>query len=663
MLPDFSGLRQQSCDRADLRSLEHLSDNGFGQTQSSQQSFQKCDGEAFQGNRTLDLIPKRDLDQAFYQLWLAHPSWSPILLTPNGWKTAKGSGKKKVPLTFGTIESYYRRGVVLGKRFGQLTNYLMIDIDINSPFHPRSGGIQAILSAMERIGLCRYLIVRSSASGGLHLYFPLPEPVNAWALASTAHSALTNDGIRVTGGQCELFPNKKAFNAEHHGHRLPLQNGSFLLDKDFSPISQCRADFVVCWETAAAHQDEVKLQQALASNDSIVALRPSPTQHDLPPIAWTHYGQSNDIMRELVNYGDRYAGHKTIDELAAWVKAVAPQLPGYEKFASPKSKQDIEQGNWPTRWSKSHFESAWQYSSSGPDHNANKARDARMRIFAALERLCIAADIGITMLWKQISAISTSCFNKGIAWKTFKKYEDEVLACVIKTDKLGPSRGLSEDVNPFSPELTKTEKAEPEILEKKPPAQLLTLRCVISIYSSAFGSFATPKTRPSQGGCSTAKTSSELPAGSVEATNPQTDPAGDRTQTDKVQAEDSERTKSAPKGFTVGQAVRIVMPGGSLDGIETRIQAQILNVLGQPVYQLDYQRQGQVISLPAECLQVMQPVARALPGEATIRATAAQLLQVLGQACPFVGPGLWTVRREEVSPLAWRQLLRLVEDG
>ena len=40
-----------------------------------------------------------------------------------------------------------------------------------------------------------------------------------------------------------------------------------------------------------------------------------------------------------------------------------------------------------------------------------------------------------------------------------------------------------------------------------------------------------------------------------------------------------------------------------------------------------------------------------------------ELLQVLGKACPFVGPGLWTVKREEVSAIAWTQLCSLVEEG
>ena len=30
---------------------------------------------------------------------------------------------------------------------------------------------------------------------------------------------------------------------------------------------------------------------------------------------------------------------KNSTDLAAWMKAVAPQLPGYQEFASPKSKE------------------------------------------------------------------------------------------------------------------------------------------------------------------------------------------------------------------------------------------------------------------------------------------------------------------------------------
>lgn len=169
------------------------------------------------------------------------------------------------------------------------------------------------------------------------------------------------------------------------------------------------------------------------------------------------------------------------------------------------------------------------------------------------------------------------------------------------------------------------------------------------------------KTRLAGGGGTTAKTGADL---SPEVADTQTvpkEPARSPIETAKGQVKGSGtgREELAQTGFSAGQQVRIVMPGGSLDGIETRVLAKTVNVLGQPVYQLDYQRQGQAITLPAECLQVVEE-GKPLPGETAIKATAAQLLQVLGKACPFVGPGLWTVQRGEVPAKAWGQLLRLV---
>ena len=669
MLPDFHALRQQSGDSQDPFSLKPGFGNGSSESKSFQQFETKRDRALFQrycplySQQDHTAAPETDYTDIFYKLWLAQPSWSPIILTHSGWKTVKGTGQKKVPLTFGSVESAYQRGHIVGKRFGKLTNYLLIDLDFNSPFHPRNQGYQAILTTMERLGLCRYLIIRSSTSGGLHLYFPLPEPVNAWKLALTAHQALTVDGISIISGQCELFPNKKAFNAEHHGHRLPLQDGSFLLDDDFCPISNHKADFVVRWETAAAHQDETKLKQAITSHAVFIPPPPAATTpHVLPPIAWTQYGKSNDTMRQLVNYGDRYAGHKTIDDLAAWVKAVAPQLPGYQQFASPKSKWDIEHGTWPRRWATSHFRSAWQHKVGGSNHNAEIAADAKRRIFATLDRICVDVNIAATTLYRLISKLSKVWHGVGIGPATFKKYKAEIMAYVKQTDVVGLSRGQSENLNSFSPESAVAENAEPEIPAKKLQTKLLTLRYVLSAYSNAFSDVHTSQNEAREGGTEQV----EPAAKQLQAVDP--------TKATLIAAVDNAVKATKPDGkekvappnhtrLTVGQQVRIAMPGGSLDGIETRVLAQSLNVLGQPIYQLDYQRQGQAISLPAECLQVIQTEGRTLPGEAAIRATAAQLLQVLGQACPFIGPGLWEVKRSDVPEKAWGQLRRLVAEG
>jgi hypothetical protein len=706
MVPDFSGLYKQSSAIAASQSSSQASKPNPGATSREMQSFSQkllpfCEKPlnlspkslsfcakpienaaklssfvptfqqkaAPQTAATVEIspppIPERDYTHLFYQLWLAHPSWSPILLTANGWITVKSNGEKQVPLTLKTIESYYRRGHTIGKRFGQLTHYLMLDIDINSPFHPDHGGFHPILMTMERLGLCRYLIIRSSTSGGLHLYFPLPEPVNSWQLAYTAHSALTADGIQIAGGICELFPNKKAFNAEHNGHRLPLQNGSFLLDDDFCPISNHKADFVIRWETAAAHQDNETLTVALSSSavyaSSSTPVEPPPTArtpHILPPIAWTRFGQSNDVMRALANYGDCYAGHRNSTDLAAWIKAVAPQLSGYQKFASPKSKRDIEDGSWAKRWADSHFRSAWLFKVGGSDHNAKVAADAKARIFAALDRICIDPDIKFTELWKQVSKTAKSCFDLGVSWKTFIKYKNEIWVHVKKYWKLGLSSGRSEDVSSFGSALPDTQIVESGSLGKKGVTLLLTLRCVTSIYGNAFAQLHTPQNEVELGGGGTPSLKTQLP--DELATSELTSVKGDHA---AIAGPKSELDMGlGQKALTAGQLVRIVMPGGSLDGIETRVLAQTVDILGLPVYQLDYHRQGQAITLPAECLQAIQQEQRRL-GETAIKATAAQLLQVLGKACPFVGPGLWTVKREEVPAKAWGQLCRLVGQG
>ncbi len=66
--------------------------------------------------------------------------------------------------------------------------------------------------------------------------------------------------------------------------------------------------------------------------------------------------------------------------------------------------------------------------------------------------------------------------------------------------------------------------------------------------------------------------------------------------------------------------------------------------------------------VPRDCLTVVDG-SKARSQEGVIKATAAQLLQVLGRACPFVGPGCWEVRRSEVPAKAWGALQRLIGEA
>jgi hypothetical protein len=606
MLPDFQGLRQQPRDRTDRQSLKLRSSKPSSESRSFHQGSDGC-------------------DLAFYELWATLPSWSPIQLINGTWQTLKTQSGKKVPLTLSAIERAYRLDQIFGKRFGMLTNYLMLDIDAGSLYHPRNGGLQPILAAIKKLGLCRCLIIQSSDSTGIHLYFPLSAAVNSWALASAAHAVLSAAGIQITGGQCELFPNKKALGAQHNGHRLPLQQGSYLLNDDYAIVSNSKADFLQQWQLAASDQDTDTLTQALT------AKTPLPAQHRaytgaLPPIAWTAFGDSNEVMKALVNYGDRYLGLKNVVDLAEWIIVVAPQLPGFAQFASQESKDDLLRRNWAYRWAKSHFRSARNYQAAiSPDHNAEVEREAKWRVMATLERLGDVSSLGIRKLWKIISTTAKEWFGTGISWKVFNKYRNLILAHVQKTGVLGLSSGIQEDVNYLAQEHLIPAESGADLGLEKTTHKLRTGGYVTPIQNQALN----PSHPPNQEG-------------------------------GQIEPAPVILTGASPVDLAPGDEVLIKLPGCPMNGVKTKVRGKTKDELQRRVYRLDYRLHGQYMTLPIECLEVVATTKRPSAVETAIRATAAQLFSVLGNANPFVGPGLWEVKRGDVPAQAWERLRRIV---
>ena len=548
MLPDFSNFRKGSRDRISKDALS--SSNQSAKSTAGVGFARKDTSQRFNKLPTASSPSERD----FFALWTALPSWSPIILKSGGWITIVNDSGKKVPLVPGTVESHYRRGIVLGKRFGKLTDYLMIDVDAGSPYHPRRGSIEPILSAMESIGLCRHLLVRSSGSNGLHVYLPLSKAVSAYRLACAAHTALSAAGVRIAGGICELFPNKKTFNAEHNGHRLPLQAGSVILDKDFRCTSNDKGAFVQQWRLCAAAQDEALLNEVLTE-------RPVPIPRhisisSLPPIAWTSPGQSNEVMKKLVNYGDYYLGLKTIPELGDWIAAVAPQLPGFKQFASKESQNDLTRKNWAYRWAKSHFNSVRLYAAkSSFDHNAVVAAEALERLRIALEKFILVGKFGIKKIWKGLSSISNELFGVGFSWRLFQKHRRLIVETIGGLQTGGLSSGEIEGESSSSVEQTEAT----DLGSKNRQTELLTPKCVTTTDSKGLNASPPPLKRLEQ------------------------EPTAD--------TEKDEQTAGV------------------------------------------------------------------------VRATAQQLLSVLGKACPFSGEGLWTVRQKDLSMRDWERLLMLLEKG
>ena len=119
---------------------------------------------------------------------------------------------------------------ILGVRFGNSTRYGMVDIDRGSSLHFLSNpqAFQDLCTAFEQIGLRRYVVIFSSLSEGLHIYFPLPEQVNTFNLACALRMAVESSGFKIKGGQLELFPNTKTYKKNHRGNNFSHFNLSLI---------------------------------------------------------------------------------------------------------------------------------------------------------------------------------------------------------------------------------------------------------------------------------------------------------------------------------------------------------------------------------------------------------------------------------------------------
>ncbi|WP_228024075.1 MULTISPECIES: hypothetical protein [Synechocystis] len=250
---------------------------------------------------------------------------------------------------------------LIGLSFGTTTHYAVLDIDRQSPYHPGNSEAQyrELLGAYEEVGINSIVTVQSSNSEGLHVYFVFPKALPTFKLAHMLRLTANKAGYEVKDGKLEIFPNTKGYSKHsktaYKALRLPLQRGSYLLDKDFVPYSNEIEVFLEQGEAAAEEQDIELIETAIESASHIKHFRRVKGEADACSFAqdlreqiaegWTSFGQTNDLLRIISTYGRVFKGLEG-QALADYIVETAESSPGYQKYCRHKHNIHRRAKDW-----------------------------------------------------------------------------------------------------------------------------------------------------------------------------------------------------------------------------------------------------------------------------------------------------------------------------
>ena len=343
-------------------------------------------------------------------------------------KTASKKGKSKP--NWRTETEYAIEPVVLwhrwkdpndlvGVSFDLETKYALADVDAGSPIHPHNNELafREWLKSFEDIGLVGYVIIRSSFSEGLHIYFPLPKLTGTFNLACALQIRAEKAGIKVKSGELEFFPNTKNFckykPTAYKAHRMPLQphTGSIILDDEFNPIGESTELFCDQMEWAAARQDMDALEVACRVGREIINFRRFGSRNktslakfkrDLEIMiaeGWTDEGQTNFLLGKIAAYGMIFTEHEG-EELAKYIAQTAQGCDGYHEYCNHHHDierrardygKSAERYYWkpgtPRKRTGTHKSNFCNFTNSNPNHNQQVAQKAQNRIIDGVESL------------------------------------------------------------------------------------------------------------------------------------------------------------------------------------------------------------------------------------------------------------------------------------
>lgn len=306
-----------------------------------------------------------------------------------------------------------------GVRFQKDTQYCLLDIDRQSPYHPSNSPLvlDRLFEVLEPLGITDHIVCTSSDSQGIHIYFPIAKAFNSWKLAKAVSVALENAGFKLKLGQLELFPNPKAYCTDEtpslfNAHRLPLQMGSYLLNDELQLTNSSQAHFVRMWNFCQRRNtlNTRRLRTLLKKTKQVsyrLSNKASKFLNDLNTEieeGWTGQGQTNRLLgritmrsfvfNHITEGGNPLTGKALIDK----VVDVAKALPGYKDWCRHRHEIKERALEWARCIENSHYfpygtargkykELKTEKALDGLGWNHRRALETQEKIVAAVEDL------------------------------------------------------------------------------------------------------------------------------------------------------------------------------------------------------------------------------------------------------------------------------------
>ena len=288
------------------------------------------------------------------------------------WFTVKGS-----PLTNGDFSDIILGVSDLALKLPVKTKYVVLDIDRGSQYHFKNSKSQfdKLLETAASIGLNKPVIIQSSQSQGIHIYYPLGKAVYSWSANLAITYVFKQLGLTVANGQLEIFPKRSPKNNYRQvgSLRVPMSSRySYLIDNDSlecipakdrrraiaSFLSSCKAATTHNSEFIATHKglsdsaiaDRYKFLNQIAASES----KPYQSKTYLDMVATQAIidkglagsGQSNQLALHCCQVANLALHNPTFNDCVNEIVRLVKSAPGYDRWyrdkrGLPKKASDL----------------------------------------------------------------------------------------------------------------------------------------------------------------------------------------------------------------------------------------------------------------------------------------------------------------------------------